>query len=829
MGICLWFLVMGYATWGTAPSHAFVQPIDGLSVAIPAHTTQISVRGRMANHWLPWQIISIDNEQDPTSRESELLMFPGPVTEVQTMPVVSIDAVHPIRVRAANQAALVAAQSVSGRHILSRSEWGADDSLLYRAVSVTSSSSSSSSSESAPTNDDTIDATSAAQRQRISDCEQAQRDYANEFQTSPTVTRSLNGQDLKWPHSYSLAVKMLVVHHTAAAVLPTSRPANERMQAMYQYHAKNRGWGDIGYHYIVDEQGQIYQGKAGGDYVVGGHAYCNNIGTVGIALMGEFNQQKPTNEQTESLQWLLDLLATRYRINTSKNITFHGKTQSPIIGHRDVISTSCPGQTLYDALPQIRTHVASGNWQARVNYPEPTVALSSASSVRTTVRSSASSTGRAGIANLSEGFAAVGSTQIEARPGSEVLIPVLYRAGAKAIPRASQLGGTVVADASLGIEQEVNGKYVRARRLITPTALAPNATVLLRVRIKVPLERRAWTIGIGPVRYTLSAQGRVARGREVITPYSDGDIVAALAPTITRASSSRSSSVSSIRLSSSSSAIAESANIRIALRALQGGSEVQVFGTTSLAVGGTNFPATAQLRSFTNNCELVSNSGEHIQASIVRFSVPNNGVITLQQSGKTYRYRGTIECRIINNTRVLINELPLEEYLHGLSEEPDTEPFEKQRAFAIAARTYAAWYMTSANRKFPGQPYDGSDSPAEFQKYTGVEFEDRNPRWLKAVDSTANQVLTYQGQLIKAAYFSASDGRTRSPAEVGWNSYPAAVVFRTKPDPWCEGKSLSGHGVGMSGCGAEGQANDGKTAEQILQYYYSGTALESRK
>ena len=36
---------------------------------------------------------------------------------------------------------------------------------------------------------------------------------------------------------------------------------------------------------------------------------------------------------------------------------------------------------------------------------------------------------------------------------------------------------------------------------------------------------------------------------------------------------------------------------------------------------------------------------------------------------------------------------------------------------------------------------------------------------------------------------------------------------------------LSGHGVGMSGCGARGQAYEGKTAAQILQYYYPGTTI----
>jgi len=79
---------------------------------------------------------------------------------------------------------------------------------------------------------------------------------------------------------------------------------------------------------------------------------------------------------------------------------------------------------------------------------------------------------------------------------------------------------------------------------------------------------------------------------------------------------------------------------------------------------------------------------------------------------------------------------------------------------------------------------------------------------------------------VKAAYFSSDNGRTRSPAENGWKYFPHEEVFSSKPDPWCAGMPLAGHGVGMSGCGAKGQAKEGRTAEEILEYYYPGTTIE---
>jgi peptidoglycan hydrolase-like amidase len=189
------------------------------------------------------------------------------------------------------------------------------------------------------------------------------------------------------------------------------------------------------------------------------------------------------------------------------------------------------------------------------------------------------------------------------------------------------------------------------------------------------------------------------------------------------------------------------------------------------------------------------------------------------------QYRGTLECTVIEGKAAIINTIVLEDYLAGLAEEPDTEHYEKQRAFAIAARTYAAFYLDPDQRKFPGMPYDGDDSPARFQSYKGMAFELKNPRWVKAVRATMNSVLMFNEKIIKPPYFSSDDGKTRTPEQAGWKNFPNAEIFTSKPDPWCKGLPMAGHGVGMSGCGAKGQAIEGKSAEEILKYYYPGTVI----
>lgn len=189
------------------------------------------------------------------------------------------------------------------------------------------------------------------------------------------------------------------------------------------------------------------------------------------------------------------------------------------------------------------------------------------------------------------------------------------------------------------------------------------------------------------------------------------------------------------------------------------------------------------------------------------------------------RFRGVLEARWYNNELVTINELGLEDYLKGTGEIKDSEPYEKLKAIIVVSRTYAQFYMKQA-QKFPGAPYHLTDDPQTSQKYVGYSSEQYAPNTLKAVAETTSEVVTYEGKLIKTPYFSSDDGRTRSAEEVwGWKDTP---YLQSVPDPYCEGKPLSGHGVGLSGCGSLGMAQAGKTYKQIIQYYYQGVDIQKQ-
>jgi hypothetical protein len=170
----------------------------------------------------------------------------------------------------------------------------------------------------------------------------------------------------------------------------------------------------------------------------------------------------------------------------------------------------------------------------------------------------------------------------------------------------------------------------------------------------------------------------------------------------------------------------------------------------------------------------------------------------------------------------VINELPIEWYLKGIAETSNVSPMQYQRALLTAARTYAMYHVqrqTKHASKFfiVDATYD--------QVYRGYGQEARSPTIVAAVDATRGQIVTYQGKLALTPYFSRSDGRTRSWGEVwyGQSNYPWLVSV---PVPDDIGKTLWGHGVGMSATGAlQMDAKWGKTYDQILSHFYTGTEL----
>ena len=201
------------------------------------------------------------------------------------------------------------------------------------------------------------------------------------------------------------------------------------------------------------------------------------------------------------------------------------------------------------------------------------------------------------------------------------------------------------------------------------------------------------------------------------------------------------------------------------------------------------------------------------------FQVPNFDGWTA--TSYVNQFRGTMELNYYapNDHVWLIEELPLEQYLRGLGETSNDSNHEFQKALIVAARNYA-YFVHSIGGKY--DLFDVQAGAAD-QVYRAYGSETIRPNLVKAVEETAGQVVTYNNDIVVTPYFSRSDGRTRAWQEV-WNGSKPWLV--SVPAPHDVGKTLWGHGVGMSATDALGWAVDGKTYDWILKYYYTGTVLK---
>jgi len=172
----------------------------------------------------------------------------------------------------------------------------------------------------------------------------------------PIISRAGWGADeslMKWEPEYRQPVKV-IIHHTVTYI-PDSLAT---IRAIYYYHAVTRDWGDIGYNYLIDEQGNIYEGREGGEGVVAGHARGCNEGSIGIGLMGDFSSRPMSPSMESALIEMLAWIADRYGIAPQGRAPAWGLELPNIIGHRDVASTSCPGEQVYRRLPYLRAMAA---------------------------------------------------------------------------------------------------------------------------------------------------------------------------------------------------------------------------------------------------------------------------------------------------------------------------------------------------------------------------------------------------------------------------------------------------------------------------------------
>jgi flagellar hook assembly protein FlgD len=165
-------------------------------------------------------------------------------------------------------------------------------------------------------------------------------------------------------------LRFAVVHHTAGSNRYSASESAAIVRGIQRYHVRGNGWDDIGYNFLVDKYGRVFEGRGGGmtRNVVGAHAGGFNTGSVGVAVIGIYQSTSLSKAARRALQrllaWRLDVGHVRPR--GSWDAVSGGSSRWPvgrtahlraISGHRDTSLTSCPGNRIYGLLGRIARRV----------------------------------------------------------------------------------------------------------------------------------------------------------------------------------------------------------------------------------------------------------------------------------------------------------------------------------------------------------------------------------------------------------------------------------------------------------------------------------------
>ncbi|MGW0178601.1 N-acetylmuramoyl-L-alanine amidase [Nocardia sp. NPDC003345] len=166
----------------------------------------------------------------------------------------------------------------------------------------------------------------------------------------------------------------ITVHHTAGRNDYSKAESAGIVRAIYAYHSQTLGWCDMGYNALVDKYGQIFEGRYGGlnRTVQGAHAGGFNENTSGVAIMGDYQAEQPTDESIEAVGKFIGWRARTAGLDPKGTTTMYSEgteftpypqgaeVKLPVVfAHRDVGNTSCPGDAAYSQMDRIRT-IAAG-------------------------------------------------------------------------------------------------------------------------------------------------------------------------------------------------------------------------------------------------------------------------------------------------------------------------------------------------------------------------------------------------------------------------------------------------------------------------------------
>ena len=177
-------------------------------------------------------------------------------------------------------------------------------------------------------------------------------------------------------------VRFVIVHHAEGS--NTTTDYVNVVRSIYVYHTQSNGWNDVGYNFLIAQDGTVFEGRDGqgvmdGDNVQGAHFCGTNGGTMGICLLGGYMTVQPPDAALAALSKLTAWKLNKENLTQPLGSAFHaasGKTLVTISTHRDgTCATDCPGDNLYAKIDQLRSSVGSQTCVTAGATPTPPVLI----------------------------------------------------------------------------------------------------------------------------------------------------------------------------------------------------------------------------------------------------------------------------------------------------------------------------------------------------------------------------------------------------------------------------------------------------------------------
>jgi hypothetical protein len=156
-------------------------------------------------------------------------------------------------------------------------------------------------------------------------------------------------------------VRGAFVHHTVSVNDYTAAEVPAIVRGIYAYHVNSRGWKDIGYNFLVDRFGRVWEGRYGGidKPVIGAHTAGYNDDAFAMSAIGTYSNKTPESPVLAAYQRLFAWKFAIHGVDPRKAVNYDGEVWPAVAGHRDANNTECPGAALYAQLPAIRSGIVA--------------------------------------------------------------------------------------------------------------------------------------------------------------------------------------------------------------------------------------------------------------------------------------------------------------------------------------------------------------------------------------------------------------------------------------------------------------------------------------